>query len=237
MNLIDRYILGLATQDEIAYVERRMSDPDFYAHFTFIQSTRRTAQAHEEALLREEFRKIKPQQNKKPNSGLSILLWTIILTGIVIGGYLLYKYYSADTTNPEQLYAEFYSPMPNLVAPIEQGAPDTLISAMPFRSYERGDYAKAIQWFELHGIDRPESRFYYGLSLLAGNRAAEAVTILEQSAAQDTSEFSQAAQWYLALAFLRTGDLHAARRVLMSIISNPAHRYRSDAIGLQSYLD
>jgi tetratricopeptide (TPR) repeat protein len=65
--------------------------------------------------------------------------------------------------------------------------------------------------------------YYAGLSYLAANHAAAAIAELKKASDQSPGDLSQIkTQWYLALAYLKSGDTQAAKKLLSNVSS--AHK-------------
>jgi anti-sigma factor RsiW len=111
---------------------------------------------------------------------------------------------------------------------------DAVSSALAL--YQARDYRGALSALE-ERRDRPPRDpmvlFYAGVSRLALGHAREARQDLEQVALLGESEFRTPAEWYLALAHLRNGDIDAARS-RFERIAEAGGFYRAQAQALLS---
>lgn len=105
-----------------------------------------------------------------------------------------------------------------------------------FFYYNSGKYEQAIEAIDnmgSAGATRSDNSaaaltdfyalYYKALSLMLLNKADAAIAPLEQCVRQSPAEtFKAKAQWYLALANLKQGNIIAARTTLQQLINNPA---------------
>lgn len=107
----------------------------------------------------------------------------------------------------ERLFAEHFLPDPGL--PVAMGASDDPAFADAMVSYKEGRYADArAKWAPLLGAQPMNDtlRFYTASAFLAEGRINDAIPLLEGLAGDAASKFHIKAQWYLLLAYLRTGQ-------------------------------
>jgi tetratricopeptide (TPR) repeat protein len=112
----------------------------------------------------------------------------------------------------EALFQRHFEPYPStrpVVRGASAGGPSTGLIL-----YEEGDYRGALAALE-NDLKRepsdPVALFYAGLSRLALGQAREATLDLEQVRQLGENDLRAPAEWYLALAHLRSHDLAAAR--------------------------
>lgn len=135
----------------------------------------------------------------------------------------------------EDLYAAYYEPFPNLIAPIDKSQPATDLVTQALQAYERGQFAEAVDKFialeqqNSTTAFSPDMQLYYALSLLQTGNANEATNRLQTVAANLEARYQQAAQWYLALAYLQTNNQEKTAEQLNNILATPEHRYQDKA--------
>ena len=120
-----------------------------------------------------------------------------------------------------------------------------------FDYYDDHNYAGAAEEFSsanlntiTRGLDtNPKltafyAHYYGGLSYLAEGTATEAITELKNAIAKSPAElFKIKAQWYLALAYLKTGEIKKANELLSKISVNEKEtEYKSKSIKLLNEL-
>jgi tetratricopeptide (TPR) repeat protein len=125
-----------------------------------------------------------------------------VLIFILVG---VFNPFASPTTL--DLYAENFTPYPNLFEPIVRGDAATNERADGFRAYENGNYQKAITIFSRLLKEKKEP----GIMLLAANAnlaigsTKEAEDVL-QDLILSFDELDIPAKWYLSLCYLKSGE-------------------------------
>jgi hypothetical protein len=237
-NLIDRLTSGRATAEDLHALALRESDPLFTEHLAFVQSMSRVAGHREEQFLRKEFSNVDAHARQPGRkSPFKYLLWVGVTLLVVALAYFIYTQFRVVQSSPQQYYAEFYTPMPNLVAPIEQGSSRVNEYQEAFRSYERREYEIAVRQFEQLEVQDDATRFYYALALLADDQTTQAIPILREIRDATSSEYTPAAHWYLILSYLNVGDMANVRSEINTLLQDDQHRYRRNALALQEKMN
>lgn len=107
-------------------------------------------------------------------------------------------------------------------------------------SYNKGDYQNAVLEFEKELAVNPSNEralFYASVSYLSIGKPDKTISGLNRLLQNPSSEFFDAAQWYLALAYVKQKDAESARQNLRQIQSNEKSRYRKQADELLKELD
>ena len=109
-----------------------------------------------------------------------------------------------DNRRMDKLFETYYTPLEydsQLMSRGEETISPELTSAM--ESYQKGDYAIALQKFEaIPGVDE-NYLIYKAICLLETEQTEDAITLLEKLVANgEGTEYYQQACWYLALAYL-----------------------------------
>ena len=143
------------------------------------------------------------------------------------------------TTDTDALFAQHFAPVPSAI-PLsgtlrgEESAAD--LKQDGIKAYEAAYYEKAIHSFEAYlrqQADDTEVRFYYGIALLARNKAAAAIDQLSLVYQQPPRPaYGAAAAWYLGLANLKAGQEQQAVNYLQELAKNHANDYQEQAIRL-----
>ena len=113
-----------------------------------------------------------------------------------------------DNRRMDKLFDTYYIPLEydsQLMSRGEETISPELTSAM--ESYQKGDYATALQKFEaIPGVDE-NYLIYKAICLLETEQTEDGITLLEKLVANgEGTEYYQQACWYLALAYLRNHD-------------------------------
>ena len=125
---------------------------------------------------------------------------------------------------------------PSFIAPRLRSSTDaarrTFLSAMEL--YGQGDYAGATGGLEeaVRGNPAfPGARFFLAVCYLQLNRTAEAIDQLREVTRQGESPYLEDAHFFLGKAFIRTGDVEAARREWNTVVKLDGDR-RAEALRL-----
>ena len=144
--------------------------------------------------------------------GLTILRAASIAAFLIGSGILMYLLLYNPVRNPENLFAQNFTPYPDIVTSkgetsVADSASYWLDNGLSF--YNSGRYEMASLRFKKvlefnHGNDT--ALFYLANSILAaGNKMNEAISIMEKLSNQN-NRFSESAMWYLSLAYLKIGE-------------------------------
>jgi tetratricopeptide (TPR) repeat protein len=142
--------------------------------------------------------------------------FALAATVVVVAGATVYL------TRPDAgdaLFQEYFEPYPS-TQPIVRGA-SADVRSNALMLYESSDYRGALAAFEDSLKAQPDNatdRFYAGLCQLALGRGPEAVSHLESMRKVGGNELQAPAEWYLALAYLRSHNLGEARSQLKRIV-------------------
>lgn len=163
------------------------------------------------------------QKSNKNVNRLGVGLVSII--SIILVSFSYYYFKSSVGVKSEQIFAEYFTPYPNVVAPITRSADGVkrdVFIAMNY--YDSMRYDEAIVEFD-RLIEREEYKnemlFYKAVALLAKGHSPEA--LMSFKLIEQTSEFENQKKWYLALTYLDLGDLNQAKLVLDEIITDKSY--------------
>ncbi|MEZ4829735.1 MAG: hypothetical protein R3C61_26145 [Bacteroidia bacterium] len=147
----------------------------------------------------------------------AVIVILAIVTGVWVNDYRL------RSISPESLFSTYYIP-PR--APETMAVGDSLSPV--FAAFRKGDFEKVAEEYDrIVGNDTlsfPEATFYLGIALLEQNQPKEAAEVLAK-----TSFVPEQTRWYLALAWLKSGNKPKALQELESIAAQPGHFYRNKA--------
>ena len=134
--------------------------------------------------------------------------------------------------NDAALAMASFEPYDNIAFTITKGGTDEADRATAYIAYESGDYPAAEQAFEALPAPGNADRFYLAQSLLAQEKFADAVTILDELAGQNGFNLHEESEYYAALARLGLGERDRARLALERISTDANHASYSDAVNL-----
>lgn len=158
-------------------------------------------------------------------------------------------WFFSQPTSPQQMYANNFSVPPDvLTVEITDGLSETgfgssldalKILQEAMNNYNSGNYEVAIQQFRDFRSAAPEdvlvnhARFYEAVSLLKTEKSTEAQSQLEILNVP-TFPLQQDAQWYLALTYLKQGNVEAAKPILQILSS--VQKYQKEAASILNKL-
>ena len=122
-----------------------------------------------------------------------------------------------DNRRMDKLFETYYTPLEydsQLMSRGEESISPELTSAM--ESYQKEDYATALQKFEAIPDVDENYLIYKAICLLETEQTEKAITLLEQLVANgEGTEYYQQACWYLALAYLRNHEDEKALNIIL----------------------
>lgn len=128
--------------------------------------------------------------------------------------------------NAQNLYASVYKPYDN--TQLRSGTP-----AQMEKAYQSGDFKQVITTYQaLPGAGAKEKLLAACAYMETGEAEAAKNLLLslqQENRARKTTEFADDAEYYLALCYLKLGNLHEAGILFQKINGDPAHLY-SDKI-------
>jgi len=130
---------------------------------------------------------------------------------------------------PQELYAVYFQPYPDLLTTMSVTT-ENQQPALTF--YNQGDYETAAKKFEEILQQSPQDdliRLYLGVSQLQAGHPQQAIHTFEELMALGSSAYTEPAQWYKALAYLKAGQLDLCRQSLEEISHDPGHDYHQKA--------
>jgi len=241
--LIEKYLQnGLSAQQLQAFEARMQTDKDFK---TEVQLRRNLAEAAKETgrkNLKNLFEKadakldneatIVPMQKAKTRS-LNLKKWAAAAAILFLLGASLWWFLQPPAN--EQLFAKYYEPFPNLEAPLEKNAASSDPVKLGFQAYEKGNYQEAIDHFQAvstlpNGMVKSSVDFYKGLCYLAIFDYEETESLLKSASLETNSSYGQVAEWYLALTYLKMGQISQSQTILEAISKNGKHPFQKNAI-------
>lgn len=145
---------------------------------------------------------------KKGFSRTLIIRYLSVAAAALIGVFILVRTLFPSYT-PDKLYESYYKPF-DAISPVTRSLNDNEVGiyASAIRSYKTGDYLNAASLFSESVLKDPapvSSRFFLGLTQLALGDYNQAISLLT-GVVNESGEFGKEAQWYLGLAFLKTGN-------------------------------
>lgn len=230
IELIDQFLEGKLSASEADRVRERIRDDkefaDLFNDLKYVIESTRVAGREE---MRNYLKGVAAAEGE-PTSKTYLWYWVSgIAATIAIAVSLFVLLSKGPVANPnERLAASYFAPYPNVVVPVVRGVKeDSTARAIAFRHYELGEYELALE--ELSNIDSPtrDDLFYKGICSLALKDYATAVKHLKKYE-EDGESFATQTKWYLALAYLGSGETDLCRTHL-SDLATTDNSYRARA--------
>ena len=172
--------------------------------------------------------KMTPSENVKvKRSSFSLLKYAAVLT-ILLGSFFIVKQYTGDTGSSD-LFASYYQTYDSSV--IRGRAIDSKELSEALFSYGSNDFSKADKLFSNVTPKSAEAMFFGSICKIELDKLDEAIRDLKTLSSQN-SEYKADADWYLALAYLKKGDLNSTKSLLQNMSDNSDHAYSVKALKL-----
>jgi TolA-binding protein len=160
----------------------------------------------------------------KKTGRVRILRFISLSAAAIFGAALLFK--SLHPVNPQKLFSSYYEPF-IAVSPVVRGINSNDLYISGINSYKAGDYKNAELAFEQSANTNPSMGspvFFLGLTALETGDYNEAIKDLN-SVIKEAGAYSKEAEWYLGLAYLKTGNKEKARECFEEL-SNTSGYYK-----------
>lgn len=145
---------------------------------------------------------------------------------LILAGWWIFN---LQTSSPESVYAAYFTPAEGL--PTTLGYSTNTDFAEGMVSYKLEEYAEALEyWQPLLEVDPTNDtlNYYVGVTFLANEQPDSAIDYLTTVVSGEQSSFRTSAQWYLALAYLKT-DQGEQAKPLLEDLANRNNPYQSQS--------
>lgn len=222
-NLIVSYFeSNLTPQEKVLFDELMQTDPTFAKTVAFEEKVKKAIILSERQVLKKELQalELESKTRAKPQK---VKWWYIAASVVVLLG--ISWFFVTQGSSNKQLYASFFEPYPNTVAPLVRNSSQANLKTDAFSAYEQGDYKKASHLFhELFGQTEEEyALFYNAMSLMMVDQTEAAAVILADTSW--TVDYKEKSNWYLALCYLKQEKTQETKVLLRSIIETRAYNF------------
>jgi len=222
--LIYQYFHGSLSEEEQQEFNRLLKeDPQFQRNLEFEEQTKKAIISIKKDKLQRHLEYLETSAKRKNKVSYFWAASIIIAVGIV--SYVLF--YQPNFSNDE-LYAEYFEPYPNIIAPPVRGNDSMSKIQEDFLAYEKRDFKSASVIFEKRYQQKraPFYLFYQGVSELQLGNTYKAIVVFEKQIAEH-DRFENYSKWYLALAYLKANEAEKYEPLLNKIIKEKSFNYRS----------
>jgi TolA-binding protein len=219
IELIERYFDNTLTDQESAHIADRLkSDQEFKKLFDteklLVNTIRFNAATHDLQYLKQLEGSL-----KQSNRNHFATHWYYYAAAASITLFLIIRVFlpfSKET--PAELYADYFSPYPNIFEPTVRGQAESNKRTEAFQAYEQGDYEKAARMFKALLSEKQESAilFLLGNSNLMLGRIEEAKQNFDD-VIKNFDDMDLQAKWFLSLSYLKNGEKKEAIDLLKEL--------------------
>ena len=222
--LIYRHFHGSLSDEEQQEFNRLLKeDLQFQRDLEFEEQTKKAIISIKKDELESHLNEMETD-SKKTNKTSYFWAATIIIA-VGITSYILFN---QPNFSNDQLYAEYFEPYPNIIAPPVRGKDSISKIQEDFLAYEKGDFKSAAVIFEKRYQQKraPYYLFYQGVSELQLGNTEKAIAVFEKQIAEH-DRFENYSKWYLALAYLKINEAEKYEPLLNKIIKEKSFKYQS----------
>lgn len=246
--LIDKFLLGTISEEETELLKRHEEDPEFQSALEVKQALMGAVKAHGRADLKTQMTQweaelgaTNPSSNSTEGKVISLGMWgviAVVAAAVIIGTVFLLR--SVSEPDTPSLFAAAFEPYPNVewVTLRDEGQAQDKIGKA-FSHYDREDFTTASTLLGELLLEQPDLSilFYQANAMLASDQATEpAINALKLVRSDTESAYYQPAGWFLALAYLKAGQVAPCKILLEEISKNESNKYREEAIELLKHL-
>lgn len=227
----------LQGQDLVDFEAQLASDPEFAKQVDLHRSVQQAMSAHGEIAFASNLAEIGRQNGNvapnlspptpKPKMRLILGLVASILLLFAIGWFLSVQLEKVQT--PEDLFATYFEPYqgpPTFRGVVPESALNTALAP-----YTDGDFQASLNQLMELDLQYPKNEqvmFYAGICELALDNPVAARNSFSQVLALPDQQSQVQTQWYLAMAWLHTGDGDQAKPLLLELEAFP-NKYQTQA--------
>ncbi len=239
IDLIERVLSESASEEDLTTFNQRLADePAFAARVEILKNINANVGAESdqfEALLESIHQEYQQNDmNKAPEApaGFRRVYYIAASLALLLAAIFVFRNLSGPSSM-ERLYADnFTKPPENITTRDNSGYDDHLIAAVD--AYRQNDFKNAITNFNTYLESHPEddaANFYMGISYLADNQHDPSIKFLQKVINNQDSIYRSAAQWYLGLAHIKSGNTEAAKTIFATLASsNSSYAVKSKVI-------
>ncbi|MDN4165108.1 hypothetical protein QWY31_06325 [Cytophagales bacterium LB-30] len=233
---IDAYLRNELSEAEKRQFEIECAEkPELAKEWAEMQKIHKGIQAHNRQQLLSEMAAWEAKGSQKS----FIQTWYRYAAAVVVLAAVGIAYFFLQQKNasPIELYTAYYAHYPNHLTSQTRGEdihPEHTL-ALAMQAYEAGDYPLAIAKLKEELGKNPQNlavRTYLGLAFLENDQAPSAIVYLQAAFQAKDPEYGTVAGWYLALAWLKTGDTERSLQVLEEIKKSSDPYYAQKATTL-----
>lgn len=219
--LINGYFESTLSQDQLEEVNRLLeTDSEFVSEFEFQKELQVSLKKEERQDIKEMLSNLAAEKAKPETKVFQLRPWLAAASiALLVGLGSWFLFFNSSDLNTAELYASNFTPYDNVIHPIERGNQLEDLKTQAFTAYENEEYPEALELFkELHAKQNDSYiDFYSAMVLMQLNKQEQAIPLLEGYIEKE-GELADRASWYLALAYLKIGDIAKSKEQLNVLV-------------------
>ena len=194
----------------------------FKAQFELEQAVKTAIISIKKDQLKQKLHQLEQPKKRKKFHVLSIAASILITLG------LFGLWWQNRPVDHNQLFAAYFKPYTNVIAPSERGHTDSDAKAEAFRNYDAGNYMVASKKFEhlYNATSTSYYLFYQAMCELELGNIQKGIRLLEQHKTLN-DRFLQYTNWYLALSYLKNNNTNLAVKTLKHIVDKQTYNNKN----------
>ncbi|MCD6543481.1 MAG: hypothetical protein J7K34_03135 [Flavobacteriaceae bacterium] len=234
IELIDKYFENsLTPKEQSSFNDLLQNDKEFKKEFLFQKDIQKVIAINRREELKLDLQQFEKEFQEK-SKGAFFNKWLIAASLALLIGFGIWFVKDSYFPTNEQLYTQNFEPYRNIVQPIVRGESSKTIKYSAFVAYENKNYHKAINLF--NSIANPNEtpiQFYKAMCFLSLSKTDDAIqTLLPIAASKEiessSKNYTEMANWYLGLAYLKNDDLDKALSQFSIIANHPDYTFKKE---------
>ena len=230
IDLIDRYFdNSLSPKEQLLFNDLLQNNEDFKNEFVFQKDLKKIIALNQRENLKSTLQQFEDNAIKNTKILFLSKKWLIAASLALLIGLGFWFVKNTYFISSEKLFTQNFEPYRNIIQPIVRGESSNTIEYRAFLAYENNDYHKAINLFNsVNNQDATYVSFYKAMCYLSLDKTTEAINLLEPIILSSNLEemdkkLSEKADWYLALAYLKTGENKKAVSKFLIVKDRPCN--------------
>jgi predicted Zn-dependent protease len=241
-----RYIRGEMESKESSDFEYQLEqNPDLYREYQYHQNVRQATalnfQRQKKKMLEDLEGKEKYQKKRS-----KVFIYSGAATALAAALVLLAIFFTGNN-NPKTLADQHFKPFPDYVTERYRGSADNASQTSDEKIFRKGmtayrasSYEKAATLLR-QAIDQNQqkalSKLYLGNALMASDKPGKAIEHLEGLKDKLKPDYQMQQQWYLALAYVKTGQFSKAQPLLDKLTKGEIFQHQEAAQELRNAIE
>ncbi len=230
IDLIDRYFdNSLSPKEQLLFNDLLQNNEDFKNEFVFQKDLKKIIALNQRENLKSTLQQFEDNAIKNTKILFLSKKWLIAASLALLIGLGFWFVKNTYFISSEKLFTQNFEPYRNIIQPIVRGESSNTIEYRAFLAYENNDYHKAINLFNsVNNQDATYVSFYKAMCYLSLDKTTEAINLLEpiilsSNLQEKDKKLSEKADWYLALAYLKTGENKKAVSKFLIVKDRPCN--------------